>query len=151
MAVTLKDTGLKDMWTWKNFKPEEIACPCCGELSPTDELSPFFIESMDKIQALRELLGHQVVLTSAHRCGKHNAEVGGEVKSLHLQIAFDISQMKKDQFELIKALDEVGFTGIGLYNGFIHADLGRKRWWNHTTVKNAYDLKIVDFLIKRGK
>lgn len=152
MPVTVDNVD-KSLWVWKNFKPSEIACPCCGELSPNDELSPFFIDSMNKIQKFRDLLSEPVVLNSAHRCVKHNADpkVGGEKTSMHLQIAFDIRCAKKDQSEYIKLLDAAGFSGIGLYNSFVHADLGRRRWWNYTTLKNNHDTKIIDFLMKRGK
>lgn len=113
-------------WYWKNFRPEEIACKCCGE---------FYLdtESMDALQFLRDLWKVPLVLTSAHRCPKHNAEVGGVESSPHLKIAFDCAVPKNDQMSFIKLAEEAGFMGIGRYpsRNFVHLDKGTpfpRRW-----------------------
>jgi len=110
---------------WPDFSPEEIACRGDGSLL----IDP---PAMDKLQALRSLLGKPVIVTSGYRTPEHNEEEGGEPGSLHLQArAFDISFLNHDPAELEAAARKVGFTGFGRYpaRGIIHVDTGRPRWW----------------------
>jgi len=45
----------------------------------------------------------------------------------------DVSDMPKNiRLELLKYLDQVGFTGFGHGAGVIHADMGRKRYWSYS-------------------
>ncbi len=125
-------------WKWKYFKPEEIACKgkicrCGRELwdkAEYGENMPNYLKgALDTLDMLRGKWGKPIVLNSAHRCAKHNASVGGAKNSRHLKIAFDCRVAKQEQEAFIALAEECGFTGIGVYENFVHLDLGKKRKW----------------------
>ena len=113
-------------WRWRNFSPAEIAC------RGTDKLllnGP----ALDKLQALRDLLGKPLILRSAYRSPEHNASLkGASPRSKHMDgTAFDIAMANHDPVAFEAAAREVGFLGVGYYgrSGFIHIDLGPARTW----------------------
>lgn len=113
-------------WRWPNFSPQEMASKGEGELL-IDE------PSMDKLQALRILLGKPMLITSAYRSAAHNKRVGGAARSQHrLGKAFDIRMENQNPAEFERAAKSVGFTGFGHYpkSGFMHIDTGPARRWN---------------------
>jgi len=120
-------------WRWKNFTPAELACSCKGRLcgSAAHGGNYFHDEDfLDKLQALRDLEGVPLRLTSAHRCPRRNKEVGGARESRHLTIAADISlegRTKAQRLRLLENARKVGFTGIGKANAFLHVDTRPKR------------------------
>lgn len=124
-------------WKFKYFKPEEIACKgrgCCGgEIWNKEEygerLPNYLRVALEKLDKLRELWGKPIVLNSAHRCAQHNRKVGGAIHSQHLKIAFDVRMPKEEQAQFIELAHKVGFSGIGVYETFVHLDLGKKRTW----------------------
>jgi uncharacterized protein YcbK (DUF882 family) len=123
MIMTLKEARRAwDAKRWPNFKPDEVACRCCGEVC----LLP---REMDMMQALRDHIGEPLRIVSAHRCRIHNARVGGAPLSSHLGLAFDISLIGKDRKGLRDAAKSFGFTGFGYYTSFLHIDTGRQRFW----------------------
>lgn len=65
----------------EHFTAAEFRCRCgaCAPLDPPKEL-------IDGLERLREICGGRpVIVTSGHRCAKHNAAVGGVSNSKHLQ------------------------------------------------------------------
>ncbi|PHR61365.1 MAG: hypothetical protein COA43_03180 [Robiginitomaculum sp.] len=109
-------------WAWRSFTPSEMACPHCGEIYDWPEF-------MTRLQAARDRNGNPFVINSAHRCGLHNARVGGAPLSQHLKLAVDISLKGHDRHILYQNCKEAGFTGFGFYTSFLHVDLGRRRHW----------------------
>ena len=113
-----------DKRRYPNFSPNEphIACRCCGE---------FYMDyvAFDMLQKLRSVIGKPMYINSGHRCYKHNALVGGAPMSMHKKIAFDISLKNQNPGHLIKKAREVGFSGFGFYETFLHVDTGRNRIW----------------------
>lgn len=111
---------------WPNFHPSEVGlhCACCGEYYHDDE-------SMDMLQAARNILEAPVYLNSGHRCVLWNShpDVGGSDNSEHLRIAFDISIGDHDCRKLLSALKHAGFTTFGYYGSFIHTDKRLRRKW----------------------
>jgi len=101
----------------KNFTAREFECPCCGR----EKMDQGFV---DKLQSLRDLLDAKISVVSGWRCARHNKKVGGKVDSPHLfGHAADIAcKGSRSRFNLIEALIEVGFSRIGIAEGFIHAD-----------------------------
>lgn len=89
---------------------------------------------VDLLQELRDRLGRPIIITSAYRCPERNAQVGGEEDSEHLYgRAADIS-LKNQQVgyeELRKQAEEIGFTGIGIYEDYAHLDTrkGERAVW----------------------
>lgn len=120
-----------EQWRWPSFSPEE--------LRNRDDDDPKLIvdfEALDKLQALRDLLGHPIIINSAGRTTKWNRHVGGEPDSYHLRgRAFDVLMANQDPAAFEAAARAVGFTGFGYYakhkNPFMHIDTGPARWWGH--------------------
>lgn len=112
-------------WLWPSFSPEELACRGTGQLV-IDE------PSLDKLQALRNLLGVPMIVHSAYRSPEHNKRVGGAKHSQHLYArAYDISMSNHDPEDFEAKARSVGFTGFGYYpkQGFMHIDTGPARSW----------------------
>ena len=116
-------------WPWKYFKPEEMACRSTGELQIDSGL-------LDNLDILRSRFNNTLTVLSAYRSPYHNSCVGGAPRSRHLVgDAADISIRNKDKFLLEKLALDLGFTGLGYYNTFLHIDRrpkkarwGRKKW-----------------------
>lgn len=114
-----------DKWRWESFSPAELASRGEGELAIHEP-------TMDKLQALRDLIGRPIIITSAYRSEVHNKAVGGAKGSYHKKAqAFDIRMDNQDPIEFEKAAEAVGFTGFGGYprQGFMHIDTGPARRW----------------------
>lgn len=121
-------------WRWPNFRPEEFACRHCGEMYDW----PVF---MDRLQAARSSSGRPFIILSGHRCGLHNARVGGAPLSQHLRLAVDISIADHDRWHLFSVCQSAGFTGFGFYQNFLHIDLGRPRkWWSGEKAKQLWQI-----------
>ena len=94
-----------------------------------------------KLQMLRRLSGGAVTVTSGNRCAAHNRDVGGASSSQHLNTkgrAADIVVAGKTPAQTAKLAQEIGFTGIGRYDGtagrFVHVDVRPKAYcWHNTT------------------
>ncbi len=111
-----------EFWRWPNFQPIELACKGTGKLM-------IDADSMDKLQALRDLLGKPMHLNSAYRSPEHNKAVGGVKNSKHLKaIAYDCRMRNHDPHKFEAAARKVGFTSFGFYvdQNFMHIDT-RKR------------------------
>ena len=110
------------MYARKNFTWDELECRCgCGTAYIT-------ATALDKLQALRDLVG-PLIINSAARCEYHNEAEGGAPNSYHLSTgdepscAFDISLKGHDKQRLIEAAERVGFGGMGVnYSTFLHVD-----------------------------
>lgn len=109
---------------WPHFSPSELSS-YKGELK-------IFLPALDALQEIRRLYGRAMTINCAYRNPAHNKSAGGVRRSQHLLgTAFDIhitSQAMGDKIE--KWARELGFTGIGRYNTFIHIDM-RKRKANY--------------------
>lgn len=116
-----------DGWKWRYFKPSELACKGTGRVA-------FCPAALTKFDQLRTSLGEPVYLTSFYRSPEHNAAVGGAKASKHMEgIAGDgytknWSAEKRARY--VRLAGKVGFSGIGLYEDFVHADDRRyeARW-----------------------
>ena len=115
----------KDGWHWPDFTPREMR-------SKSDNRLMIDPPSMDKLQALRTLLGVPLRITSAYRSVAHNRKVGGAKGSMHMKaLAFDVQMAGHNPAEFEAAALKVGFTGFGFYreSNFIHIDTGPSRTW----------------------
>lgn len=100
------------------FTPKEIECKCgCGATS----ISPYF---KDKINNVREIVGHPLRVNSWVRCPVHNLSVGGKATSSHLKgLAVDLATPTKYiKYRILLAAGIVGFGGVGVGQNFIHLD-----------------------------
>lgn len=111
----------------KYFKRREFACKCgCGTSTVDAEL-------LEVVTDVREHFGVPVVITSGHRCAKHNANVGGAKGSMHLTgKAADIKVQSIHPSVIHQYLCDkyAGKYGIGKYKSFTHIDVRDKetRW-----------------------
>jgi len=112
-----------DNWPHRWFSPRELASKGAGSLLVNHD-------AISRLDELRERMGQPIIVTSAYRDPIHNARVGGAPKSLHKQgRAFDIRLAGHDKWRLYRMAQDVGFTGFGFYNTFLHVDTGHKRSW----------------------
>jgi len=104
-----------DRSRWPNFSARELACPCCGEICVRED-------ALDAIQRLRAAMAAPLTIDSGHRCALHNARVGGAPLSQHKQLAFDVALAGHDPMRLQQEAHDIGFTGFGYGNTFLHLD-----------------------------
>ena len=72
----------------EHFDSSEFRCKCgCGQGDWL--MAPELIQALEE---LRELIGKPIIVNSAYRCPRHNAQVGGVDNSYHTQgMAADIA------------------------------------------------------------
>lgn len=111
----------------KYFTDKELACKCgCGTL-PKPEFQVF-------LDSLRESCGFPLILNSAARCAKHNAEVSqtGSDSGPHvLLVAADIRCYGAQALVVLQKALLLGATGIGisqklgtaLASRYLHVDI----------------------------
>lgn len=107
----------------KYFQPAEYMCRCgCGRAN----VRPFFLERLD---ALRELCGFPIILSSGFRCPEYNKAVGGGEFSGHPEgLAADIQCSHDRAWSILNNGMRVGFAGVGvkqhgpINERFIHFD-----------------------------
>jgi uncharacterized protein YcbK (DUF882 family) len=106
------------------FKPEEFNCPCCGE--GFEKMSQQLLQHLD---AARHMAGVPFVITSAYRCAKHNAAVGGVEGSAHTKgLAVDIAANgSRNRFIIAQSLIARGLTRIGVASSFVHVDVDKSK------------------------
>lgn len=110
-------------WPYLWFTPQELASKGDGSLLVVHD-------AILKLDDLRGAIGKPIIVSSAYRDPIHNAKVGGAPMSMHkFGRAFDIKLHNHDRAFLARKAEDVGFTGFGFYNSFLHVDTGRKRWW----------------------
>lgn len=131
------DWNVQGDWPWDHFAPSEVACKCGKHNSPMTACT-VNIKAMNALEALRERLGHPLVINSAYRCPVYNERVGGASNSMHKQgRAFDIGFNSLEVYgigQLAKVLvhaTQCGFAGFGIYeeSKFMHMDTGPLRIW----------------------
>ena len=108
----------KPLLRLKHFKLKEFDCPCCLE-------NFMNYEFLERVDAFREVFGSPLTVNSGYRCPKHNTDVGGKSKSLHmLGFAADISMlhMMPHQRDKLLRLALEKFKGVGIGKNFIHVD-----------------------------
>ena len=125
----------------KNFKKEEFDSKDGAEM-PREVLEN--IKMLSKyVQLIRNEIGVQLVINSGYRSPQHNAKVGGVKNSYHVQgKARDLSSKKitpKQLYDTIIKLIKAGIVyngGVGLYDTFVHYDIGEKgRRWDYRKKK----------------
>ncbi len=111
----------------KNFSRKEFACKCGCGFNAVD------ISLLAGLQALRDLSGRPISITSACRCESHNKRVGGASKSQHKYAkAADIviqGLTPGEMASLAEQMPEFQTGAIITYmrRGFIHVDVRGKR------------------------
>ena len=99
------------------FKIEEFDCRETGE----NNMERAFLDLLDQ---LRHKCEFPFVITSGYRSPRHSIEAAKPVPGKHAQgIAADIAVSNASQrHTLLKHALELGFTGIGVADTYIHVD-----------------------------
>jgi uncharacterized protein YcbK (DUF882 family) len=113
----------------KNFSTVEWECRCgCGQCI----VEPALVNMM---QSFRDLVKKQVVVHCVNRCPKHNEEVGGVLGSYHTlgqACDFHVKGFTIPELHSVALTSEDIFIGgIGIYDTFVHVDIGKKRQWDN--------------------
>ena len=119
---------LNDIIIDKNFNLSEFECQCCKRVMIHSDLLKLLVK-------LRRSIGQPILVNSGYRCKPFNKQVGGHPNSYHLYgMAADIYIKNYSIEDLAVRADIVGFTGIGIYDTFIHVDVrpDKERWDNRT-------------------
>ena len=109
----------------KNFKYDEIICPCgCEKIRPIDPKLSFLLQS------LRNKIDRPIYISKGGglRCKKYNDKISGYIYSPHMVgKAIDIYAKNINTIDLAIMAKNIGFSRIGLYpyNHFIHVDMIR--------------------------
>ena len=111
-----------------NFSRNEMACPCCGVLVFDPAL-------LYVLEATRAHFKRPIRVTSAYRCLKHNAKVGGAANSTHRTGQAADIQVSGITPELVRSYLDYTFgflVGIGAAKTFTHVDVNSRnpgrRW-----------------------
>ena len=111
------------MSNWTNFTTVELACQHCSATNP----NPEFIELMDKIQELRDVVGFSLPITSGYRCPDHPIEARKASPGHHTSAAVDVGVYGERAYTVLREALRLGFTGVGVrqkgMKRFIHLDL----------------------------
>ena len=111
-------------------------------------------DTYKKAITLAKTIKKPLRINSGFRPQEYNTKVGGSKKSQHLQgKAIDIRWPDGDfnsRIEFIQLACNVGFTGIGVYNSFIHCDTGPKRCWGPYGGRSSVYQQYVSVLRSNG-
>lgn len=110
------------MYSCKYFTPEEFSRVGCD----ISQMSPELLSMLD---AVRELSGIPLVITSAFRTVEHELLHGRDGSSSHCKgLAVDIRCYSSQwRFKIVTAALSVGFSRIGIASNFIHLDIDSKK------------------------
>ena len=103
--------------TFRYFTRKEFNCQETGE----NDMEESFIHALD---ILREKCGFPFSITSGFRSVTHSLEINKDQPGQHTKgIAADIAVANGNQrFLIMKHATDLGFSGVGIANGFVHVD-----------------------------
>lgn len=89
-----------------------------------------------QLEVIREVCGSPLVVLSGYRTPSHNRKTGGVKNSQHLKAkaadlspqTVSVSRLHDIILDLIEA-KKIHDGGVGLYNSFVHYDIGPSRRW----------------------
>lgn len=101
------------------FSQDELKCKCgCG-------VNKFSTVTLARLNALREAVGHALIVSSAYRCQRHNTQIGA-TQTHATGHAVDILCSNKLAHKILTEATRLGFTGIGVsqkgVERFLHLD-----------------------------
>ena len=121
----------------ENFRKEEFDSKD-GACMPNDVLNNIS-ELAKNVQIIRDYVGVPLTINSGYRSPSHNKSVGGVANSYHVQgKASDLSSKQITPKKLYDAIlkliadGKIYNGGVGIYNTFVHYDIGGKgRRWDY--------------------
>lgn len=138
-----------DLWAVMYFRAPELLSRRVGGGPKVDappvELWPRIIPTLHAADLIRHELGAPITVNSGYRTPTYNAGLGNVATSQHVQFraldlsAADLPRLVAIATRILDAFDARGLsTGLGLYNNFVHIDIGapstnkRRRWDNRS-------------------
>ena len=101
----------------------------------------------NELQILRTIIDQPIIINSGYRSKEHNKKVGGVENSLHLiGLAVDIHVKGLNSKILYLVMENlikrkiISNGGLGLYDTFVHYDLGDVRRWDNRNKKDGYEI-----------
>ena len=119
--MTTQSKRLNDMRISEHFRLREFECPCCRCV----QVAPGLV---CRLEALRELWGKPIVITSGYRCPEHNVWVKGSPKSLHMRgQAADVAVPFEEQEAVMAMARKADFSSVIPYGkrNFMHLAVNR--------------------------
>lgn len=123
---------------WPHFSPKELASKGDGSLRVSSRF-------LDMLEALRLAAGRPLHVNSCYRDPAHNARIGGAPLSRHkVTDAVDVKTRGWKQAErraLARLARACGFSGIGVYETFLHFDArpsGPASWFGSERARRAW-------------
>lgn len=115
------------MIDWKlypKFTEAEFRCRHCGR----QEMKP---ELLGRLQALRDVYGRPLPVTSGWRCADHPVEKAKAHPGMHSTgLAVDLGVQGAEAHEVLRLAMHLGFTGVGVQQKgsgrFVHLDLRKE-------------------------
>lgn len=114
----------------EHFDSEEFSCKCgCG-------FNNIGRNVVEMLEAIREIIGEPIIVTSGCRCSEHNKKVGGSPLSYHLRGGAADITCESGAEKLFKAvklawldnkIPQLRFCYINEKENYLHLDCGRKR------------------------
>lgn len=101
-----------------HFNESEFFCRHCG--AGHGLISPDLIKALE---AIREVVGVPLVISSGYRCPEHNTAVNGGPEHPAGQAA-DIVASDNLKYRLVDAAYETGIMRIGVGASFVHVGVG---------------------------
>lgn len=128
-------TGPDGMWISKYFNKSEFLCPCgnCKDFEIDAEL-------LEKLDAMRELHGGPLKVTSGYRCAAYQEqlklrgyETATGVSQHTLGRAADVTDGVTPGYELEDQARKAGFKAVGVGKNWVHVDLrsDKDRKWSY--------------------
>jgi zinc D-Ala-D-Ala carboxypeptidase len=118
----------------EHFNQKELACKCTR---PECDFTIVHMELINRLETLRTLVGHPVIITSGYRCERYQAVLAAagfqtaKGISTHTEgMAADIKVRHLSGEDLEKLAREAGFESVGVAKTWIHVDIrpGHRRW-----------------------
>ena len=123
--MAFKTVDVNNIKDFKNFKLSEIKCKCGGKYCNGYPVG-FSYELLEQLQKVRNHFKKPVIITSAIRCTKHNANVGGIKNSKHTQgkaVDFYVKGVSyKKLYAYIKTLPHNNYT-YNISGSVMHHDI----------------------------
>ncbi|HAT8542817.1 TPA: D-Ala-D-Ala carboxypeptidase family metallohydrolase [Vibrio vulnificus] len=112
------------MSRWANFSDKELRCKCgCNQSNPNIE----FVQLIDKVQLIRQILGVPIPVSSAYRCINHPEERNKAKAGWHTKAAIDLAVSREVAYKVLELAFIFGIKGIGINQKgegrFIHLDM----------------------------
>lgn len=122
MIYSLKNDGDRNITN--HFKIKEFRCKDGSDQIMIEE------ELCVKLEELRNKLNKPVQVLSGYRTKEYNKKVNGAEKSYHLTGSAADIKVKDTDVKLIAIVAaKVGFSGIGVYDTFVHVDVRKDDYY----------------------